>query len=175
MAFSGHLGPLRPVGHVPRSVGYLGPFWPNPMRPKGAKGASHLGPKPQLGPPEPFLATTSLDPKMTKTLMDTLLAINPVGPNFGHGPPWTNSSAMASGNHQRPPDQLSLYFPSTPGDFLFPLIPSVLKVAGMVHIWYYIPLCTIFAQQSNGDVFRIQLKVSNPNAHFEGGLISSSV
>ncbi|MBW0541501.1 hypothetical protein O181_081216 [Austropuccinia psidii MF-1] len=30
---------------------------------------------------------------------------------------------------------------------------SVLKVAGVVHIWYYIPLCTIFAQQSNGDVF----------------------
>ncbi|MBW0566604.1 hypothetical protein O181_106319, partial [Austropuccinia psidii MF-1] len=77
MAFLGHLGP--------RSVGQLGPFWPNPMRPKGAKGASHLGPKPQLGPPEPFLAITSLDPKMTKNLMDTFLAINPVGPNFGHG------------------------------------------------------------------------------------------
>ncbi|MBW0517570.1 hypothetical protein O181_057285 [Austropuccinia psidii MF-1] len=29
-----------------------------------------------------------------------------------------------------------------------------LKVAGVVHIWYYIPLCTIFAQQSNGDVLR---------------------
>ncbi|MBW0503730.1 hypothetical protein O181_043445 [Austropuccinia psidii MF-1] len=31
---------------------------------------------------------------------------------------------------------------------------SVLKVAGVVHIWYYIPLCTIFAQKLNGDVFR---------------------
>ncbi|MBW0592090.1 hypothetical protein O181_131805 [Austropuccinia psidii MF-1] len=30
----------------------------------------------------------------------------------------------------------------------------VLKVAGVVHIWYYIPLCTIFAQQFNGDAFR---------------------
>ncbi|MBW0502281.1 hypothetical protein O181_041996 [Austropuccinia psidii MF-1] len=30
----------------------------------------------------------------------------------------------------------------------------ILKVAGVVHIWYYIPLCTIFAQQFNGDVFR---------------------
>ncbi|MBW0551181.1 hypothetical protein O181_090896 [Austropuccinia psidii MF-1] len=127
------------------------------MRPKGA---SQVGPKPQLGPPEPFLAITSLDPKMTKNLMDTFLAINPIGPNFGHGPPWTNSSAMASGNHQRPPDQLSPSFPSTPGDFLFSFIPSVLKVAGMVHIWYYIPLCTIFAQQSNGDVFRIQFHLS---------------
>ncbi|MBW0569885.1 hypothetical protein O181_109600 [Austropuccinia psidii MF-1] len=30
----------------------------------------------------------------------------------------------------------------------------VLKIAGVVHIRYYIPLCTIFAQQFNGDVFR---------------------
>ncbi|MBW0567191.1 hypothetical protein O181_106906 [Austropuccinia psidii MF-1] len=30
----------------------------------------------------------------------------------------------------------------------------VLKVAGVVHIWYYIPLCTIFAQEFNGDFFR---------------------
>ncbi|MBW0518564.1 hypothetical protein O181_058279 [Austropuccinia psidii MF-1] len=30
----------------------------------------------------------------------------------------------------------------------------VLKVAGVVHIWYYIPLCTIVAPQFNGDVFR---------------------
>ena len=128
------------------------------MRPKGA---SQVGPKPQLGPPEPFLAITSLDPKMTNNLMDTFLAINPVGPNFGHGPPWTNSSAMASGNHQRPSDQLSTSFPSTPGDFLLPFIPSILKVSGMVHIWYYIPLCTIFAQQCNGDVLRIQFHLPN--------------
>ncbi|MBW0522632.1 hypothetical protein O181_062347 [Austropuccinia psidii MF-1] len=30
----------------------------------------------------------------------------------------------------------------------------VLKVAEVVHIWYYIPLCTIFAQKFNVDVFR---------------------
>ncbi|MBW0585652.1 hypothetical protein O181_125367 [Austropuccinia psidii MF-1] len=154
LAFLGHLGPLKllwPVGH-------LGPFWPNPMRPKGA---SQVVPKPQLDPPEPFLAITSLDPKVTKNLMDTILAINPIGPNFGHGPPWINSSAMASGNHQRPPDQLSPSFPSTPGSFFFSFIPSVLKVAGMVHILYYIPLCTIFAQQSNGEVFRTQFHLFN--------------
>ncbi|MBW0469812.1 hypothetical protein O181_009527 [Austropuccinia psidii MF-1] len=127
------------------------------MRPKGA---SQVGPKPQLDPPEPFLATTPLDPKMTKNLMDTILAINPVGPNFGHGPPWTNSSAMASDNHQRPRDQLSPPFPSTPGDFIPSFIPSVLKAAGMVHVLYYIPLCTIFAQQSNGVVFRTQFHLS---------------
>ncbi|MBW0574899.1 hypothetical protein O181_114614 [Austropuccinia psidii MF-1] len=36
----------------------------------------------------------------------------------------------------------------------------VLKVAGVVHIWYYITLCTIFAQQFNGDVFRTKFNVS---------------
>ncbi|MBW0569229.1 hypothetical protein O181_108944 [Austropuccinia psidii MF-1] len=36
----------------------------------------------------------------------------------------------------------------------------VLKIAGAVHIWYYIPLCTIFAQQFNGDIFRTQFHLS---------------
>ncbi|MBW0578317.1 hypothetical protein O181_118032 [Austropuccinia psidii MF-1] len=55
MAFLGHLGPLRPLrpmGRGLRSIGQLGPFWPNPMRPKGKT----TSPKPQLGPPEPNLA-----------------------------------------------------------------------------------------------------------------------
>ncbi|MBW0488877.1 hypothetical protein O181_028592 [Austropuccinia psidii MF-1] len=38
----------------------------------------------------------------------------------------------------------------------------VLKVAGVVHIWYYIPLCTILAQQSNGDIFRTKSRSQNP-------------
>ncbi|MBW0590213.1 hypothetical protein O181_129928 [Austropuccinia psidii MF-1] len=38
----------------------------------------------------------------------------------------------------------------------------VLKVAGVVQIWYYIPLCTISAQQFNGDVFRTKLHNSKP-------------
>ncbi|MBW0588760.1 hypothetical protein O181_128475 [Austropuccinia psidii MF-1] len=113
------------------------------MRPKGAKGGRQVGPKPPFDPPEAFLATTSLDPKLSKNLMDTILAIKPVGPNFGHGPPWTNSSAVASGNHQRPPDHLSPSFPSTPGGFFLSSIPSVLKVAAMVPIWYYMVLYTI--------------------------------
>ncbi|MBW0506078.1 hypothetical protein O181_045793 [Austropuccinia psidii MF-1] len=36
----------------------------------------------------------------------------------------------------------------------------VLKVAGVVHIWYYIPLCTNFAQKFNGDAFRNQFHLS---------------
>ncbi|MBW0528917.1 hypothetical protein O181_068632 [Austropuccinia psidii MF-1] len=100
----GHLGLLRPMGRDSRSTGHLGPFWPNPMRPKGPArwvpnhNWAHLS---QFWPP------SSWTQKMTKKLMDTILAINPVGPNFGHGPPWTNSSAMASGNHQISPACLS--------------------------------------------------------------------
>ncbi|MBW0512607.1 hypothetical protein O181_052322 [Austropuccinia psidii MF-1] len=37
---------------------------------------------------------------------------------------------------------------------------TVLKVAGVVHIWYYIPLCSIFAQKFNGDVFRTKFHPS---------------
>ncbi|MBW0488367.1 hypothetical protein O181_028082 [Austropuccinia psidii MF-1] len=82
------------------------------------------------------------------------MAIEPVGPIFGHGPPWTIVSSVASGNHQRPPDQLRQSFPQLKGNsFHFSMHP-VLKVAGVVHICYYIPLCTIFAQQFNGDIFR---------------------
>ncbi|MBW0517944.1 hypothetical protein O181_057659 [Austropuccinia psidii MF-1] len=36
----------------------------------------------------------------------------------------------------------------------------VLKVSGVVHIWYYIPLYTIFDQKFNGDVLRTQFHIS---------------
>ncbi|MBW0504389.1 hypothetical protein O181_044104 [Austropuccinia psidii MF-1] len=44
--------------------------------------------------------------------------------------------------------------PELKGYFSHSSMYPVLKVAGVVHMWYYIPLCTIFAQQFNGDVFR---------------------
>ncbi|MBW0464513.1 hypothetical protein O181_004228 [Austropuccinia psidii MF-1] len=91
MAFLGHLGPLRllrPVGH-------------------GLRPQDQVDPKPQLDPPEPILAINPLDPNLAKNPLDTKMAIERVGPIFGHGPPWTIIPAMASGNHQRPPDQLS--------------------------------------------------------------------
>ncbi|MBW0553026.1 hypothetical protein O181_092741 [Austropuccinia psidii MF-1] len=90
-----------------------------------AKRGKPSSPKPQLDPPEPILAIN---------FMDTKMAIEPVGPKFGHGAPWTIFPTMASGNHQRPPNQLRV-----------------------MHIWYYIPLCTIFAPKFNGDVFRTKL------------------
>ncbi|MBW0470480.1 hypothetical protein O181_010195 [Austropuccinia psidii MF-1] len=67
---------------------------------------------------------------------------------------------MSSGNYQGPPDQLSQPSPRLMGNSSHSFIPSVLKVAGVVHIWYYIPLCTIFAQQSNDDVLRTHFHLS---------------
>ncbi|MBW0466046.1 hypothetical protein O181_005761 [Austropuccinia psidii MF-1] len=61
---------------------------------------------------------------------------------------------MVSGNHQRPPDQLK-------GNSFHSSMHPVLKVAVVVHIWYYIPLCIIVAQKSNGDVFRTKSRNSN--------------
>ncbi|MBW0515844.1 hypothetical protein O181_055559 [Austropuccinia psidii MF-1] len=40
----------------------------------------------------------------------------------------------------------------------------VLKVAAVVHVWYYIPLCTIFAQQFNGHIFRTKFHDSKSRA-----------
>ncbi|MBW0537000.1 hypothetical protein O181_076715, partial [Austropuccinia psidii MF-1] len=63
-------------------------------RPKGAKGGSHLAPKARWVPNHNWthriqkLVTNPLDPKLAKDLLDTNLAINLVGPIFGHGPPW---------------------------------------------------------------------------------------
>ncbi|MBW0570645.1 hypothetical protein O181_110360 [Austropuccinia psidii MF-1] len=64
---------------------------------------------------------------------------------------------MASGNPQRPPAQLK-------GKSCHSSMNPILKNAGVVHIWYYIPLCTIFAQQSNGDVFRTQFHDSKSSS-----------
>ncbi|MBW0529584.1 hypothetical protein O181_069299 [Austropuccinia psidii MF-1] len=41
------------------------------------------------------------------------------------------------------------------------------KVAGVVHIWYYIALCTIFSQKFNGDVFRTQFHLSKSRSQNE--------
>ncbi|MBW0543359.1 hypothetical protein O181_083074 [Austropuccinia psidii MF-1] len=40
--------------------------------------------------------------------------------HFGQEPPWATFQPMASGNHQRPPDQLSNPSPQLKGDFPIP-------------------------------------------------------
>ncbi|MBW0523090.1 hypothetical protein O181_062805 [Austropuccinia psidii MF-1] len=46
-------------------------------------------------------------------------------------------------------------------------IGLIMQEPRMLHIWYYIPLCTIFPQQSNVDAFRTKLHHSNssPQIH----------
>ncbi|MBW0538293.1 hypothetical protein O181_078008 [Austropuccinia psidii MF-1] len=104
----GDLGPFRPptactahgrrsIGHVLQSTGQSGPFWPNPMRIKGAKGGSPLALKARWVPNHnwahlsPILATITITPRM---------AINHPRPQFGLAPPRTHFQPIASGSHQ---------------------------------------------------------------------------
>ncbi|MBW0560775.1 hypothetical protein O181_100490 [Austropuccinia psidii MF-1] len=70
-------------------------------------------------------------------------------------------------------------FPSSSGED-FPFFNALCTQGPVVvHIWYIIPLCTIFAQQSNGDTFRTQLRDSKSSpkfiTNFKEGLFSYSV
>ncbi|MBW0526557.1 hypothetical protein O181_066272 [Austropuccinia psidii MF-1] len=60
------VGSTRSIRHGLRSRG-------QPSSPQG-----QVGPKPQLGP-------NPLDPNFAKNPLDTKMAIEPVGPIFGHG------------------------------------------------------------------------------------------
>ncbi|MBW0481907.1 hypothetical protein O181_021622 [Austropuccinia psidii MF-1] len=91
-----------------------------------------------------------------------------------------NAFLMASGNHQMPSDQVQKGLPSAQGKTFSSVMDPELKEIGMWHIWYYIPLCTIFPQKSNGDIFSTQLcnfkmKSPSPPLNFEGKLQSFSL
>ncbi|MBW0537571.1 hypothetical protein O181_077286 [Austropuccinia psidii MF-1] len=102
MGILGHLdplGPLQSVGHnpqptvcTPQTVGPLGPFWPKSNEAKGG----HVGPKPQVGPPQPNLAPNLISPTNCQKDPRT---------HIGHFQP------LAFGNHQRPPDKAQQCFP----------------------------------------------------------------
>ncbi|MBW0554139.1 hypothetical protein O181_093854 [Austropuccinia psidii MF-1] len=77
------------------------------MRSKGDKGGNHLSPKARW-------VTNPLDPKLAKDLLDTNLAINPVGSIFGHGL-WQSPEATRSAQSD---------FPSTYGEF-FPFLHTI--------------------------------------------------
>ncbi|MBW0524639.1 hypothetical protein O181_064354 [Austropuccinia psidii MF-1] len=99
-----------------------------------------MGPKPQLGPPEPFLA-----PNPIKTIRTQFWPRITMDHFSAHGL-WHIPEATRSAQLD-PSPQPKAYSSHTS---MYP----ILKVAGVVHIWYYIPLCTIFSQKFNGDVFR---------------------
>ncbi|MBW0585202.1 hypothetical protein O181_124917 [Austropuccinia psidii MF-1] len=101
------------------------------MRPKGG---NHLVPKARWVPNHNWTHLSQFWPPIPCTQiwprnpLDTNLAINPVGP------PWTIIPAMASGTHQRPPDQLSQPFPQLKGNSSHSSMHPVLKVAGVDQI-----------------------------------------
>ncbi|MBW0523915.1 hypothetical protein O181_063630 [Austropuccinia psidii MF-1] len=91
-----------------------------------------------MDPNPPILAKNPKDP------------ISDQEPPVAHFQPWP---LVTPRGHQLSSNPL---FPSTKGKICHSSMHPILKDAGVVHIWYYIPLCTIFAQKSNGDVFRTQ-------------------
>ncbi|MBW0538989.1 hypothetical protein O181_078704 [Austropuccinia psidii MF-1] len=111
--------PVVPYGHLAISCHHWPPWpisispTPRPLSSRGLQApygsyspwAMIHAPKPQLDPPEP---------KLAKDLLDTNLAINPVGPICGHGlwqPPEATRSAQSA-------------FPSTYGEF-FPFLHTI--------------------------------------------------
>ncbi|MBW0508589.1 hypothetical protein O181_048304 [Austropuccinia psidii MF-1] len=117
------------------------------MIPKG-----QVGPKQQVSP---------FSPKMDKRTPGPQIAQES---QIGHNQQWTPLS-----NHGlwQPPAQVQKGFPSIQVKTFPSFIYPVPKHPGMVHIWYNIPLCTIFPQQSDGDGFRTQLQHfnSSPQIH----------
>ncbi|MBW0515801.1 hypothetical protein O181_055516 [Austropuccinia psidii MF-1] len=79
------------------------------------------------------------------------MAIEPVGPNFGHGPPWTIFPARFSSN------KLSKHSPQLKGNSFHSSMHPVLKVAGV------------------DQIVQLQIKVPNSNAYFKGGFFNPSV
>ncbi|MBW0561834.1 hypothetical protein O181_101549 [Austropuccinia psidii MF-1] len=124
----------------------LGPFWPKSNETKRGK---------FISPSEPVLSPNPNQPKMAKTTS---------GPELTKDHLWATIQSMVSGNHQRPPAQLQGKM------FPFSMHP-VLKDTGVVHIWYNIPLWTIFVQQSYGEIFRTKSSTQSITI-FEGGSFS---
>ncbi|MBW0519334.1 hypothetical protein O181_059049 [Austropuccinia psidii MF-1] len=84
------------------------------------------------------------------------MAKRPSGPQVGHFSAhglWKPPEATSSASSKDSPQTQGKTFPSS--------MHPVLKDPGVVHIWYNILLCTIFAQQSNGAIFRTKLNVPN--------------
>ncbi|MBW0530156.1 hypothetical protein O181_069871 [Austropuccinia psidii MF-1] len=98
-----------------------------------------ISPQSQVGPSEPVLAPNPNQPKMAKTT-----SVSPVGHYSAHGL-WKPPEATSSAPSKDSPQFQGKNFP-------FSMHP-VFKDPGVVHIWYSIPLCTIFAQQSDCDIF----------------------
>ncbi|MBW0475174.1 hypothetical protein O181_014889 [Austropuccinia psidii MF-1] len=138
---NGLFGPFRPL-MISMAHGLWDPQVPFGLNPMGKS----ISPQGQVGPPEPNFSPNVINPKMAKEDPRT---------QIGHFQP------MASGTHQRPPAQVKQGFPSIQGKTSPSSMYTVPKDPGVVNIWYNIPLCTTFAQQSNDYAFKTQLCLSN--------------
>ncbi|MBW0532434.1 hypothetical protein O181_072149 [Austropuccinia psidii MF-1] len=142
MAVLGHLAPLQPLW----PVGPLGPFWPNYNEAKRRQRGSSSVPNSRWAYLSQFLPQNPTSSKWPKPSQDPK-----IGHNSVHGlwqPPAATSSAPRK------------YSPQVQGNTFTSSMLSIPKDQGVVHIWYNIPLCTIFAQQSNGEIFRTKLSYS---------------
>ncbi|MBW0580843.1 hypothetical protein O181_120558 [Austropuccinia psidii MF-1] len=157
----GHLCPLWPLP----PVGLLGPFWPNFNEAKRGQGGSPSAPKDKWAHLSPFWPQISTNPKWPKTTSGP-----PLSHYSAHGL-WQPQEATSSAPSKDSPQFQGKNFPFS--------IHPILKDPGVVHIWYNIPLCTIFAQKSSSDIFRIQLHDSKSSTqsitNFEGGSFNYSV
>ncbi|MBW0553928.1 hypothetical protein O181_093643 [Austropuccinia psidii MF-1] len=120
------------------------------MRPKGARGEVHQPPNHKWAHLSQFWPQN--------------------GHNSVHGlwkPPEATSSAPSKDS------------PKFQGKTFLSSMHPILKDPGVVHILYNIPLCTILAQHSNGDISGTKLRDSKSSfqsiTNFEGGCFSYSV
>ncbi|MBW0592794.1 hypothetical protein O181_132509 [Austropuccinia psidii MF-1] len=104
------------------------------MRRKGAKGAVHQPPNHKWADLSQFQAQNGQNHLRTQ-----------IGHKSVHGL-WQPPEATSLDKNKDSPPVQGRSSPSS--------MHLVLKDPGVVHIWYNIPLCTFFAQQSNGDIFR---------------------
>ncbi|MBW0541662.1 hypothetical protein O181_081377 [Austropuccinia psidii MF-1] len=149
---------LRTIIHAPHPMGHLGPCWPE----------SNVAKRGQVGSTPAFKARWVPNHKWAH--IRPILAPNPNNPEMAKRnpvPKFAKKHSLATFNDQRPPAQSQKDLPSIQGKNFPSLMDPVPKNPGVVHIWYNIPLCTIFAQQSNSDLFRTQICHSNstPQIH----------
>ncbi|MBW0501166.1 hypothetical protein O181_040881 [Austropuccinia psidii MF-1] len=123
-----------------------------------------VGPKPQVGPPEPILAPNLNSPKNGQKDPRT---------KIGHFQP------LASGNHQRPPAQVQKAFPSIQGKDSPSPMYSVQRIqARCIYdiIYHYAPILLRNPMvMFSGPNYAFSIQVPKSITHLEGSLFSHSV
>ncbi|MBW0500102.1 hypothetical protein O181_039817 [Austropuccinia psidii MF-1] len=116
-------------------MGPSGPFLPKSTEAKRGQGGIPLAHKPQVGPPEPFLAPNPNQPKMAKNHLRTRIGQEPQNGHKSVHDLWKTLGATRSAPSKDSPPVKGKTSPSS--------MHPVLKDPGVVHIWYNRPLCTI--------------------------------